>query len=428
MNPELATIEDSLLGAVMLDSRQFSDAAQIVDPGDFASEWRGNVWKTIAAMMAEGVAVDTVTVAGRSGADKKALLASVDACALASHAPDYAREVRLEADRRAVSRQAYDLHHLAKDADDPVGLAVTMAGGLRSRERRSASSLGDLLAERYETLTTPREFATFPLFSTVHLHFGDMFVIGSRRGIGKSALAAQVSDEWSQVYPTRIYSLEMSRYDWADRYITRHAGVTTNELDDGLAEDRADMVRLLTSDLHARQLDIADHIAGVDAMIADLRRFAADGGRVAIIDYLGLLVAKERGESRYEAVTDASRKLKLCALSTGLLLVVLSQLSRKTDPTGKERQPSMSDLRDSGAVEQDADGVLLLHRYATGDTAVRERFTADDYDLSSPWADDTSDLAQFDFAKLRRGECFRVPMWWSGPAQNFRRVDKRYRP
>lgn len=419
------TTESALIGAVLIDPRHFSGASQIVDAADFESARWASVWRAFAEMLAAGESIDAVTVATRSGAEKMALLDAQDSCAHSRNAPDYARDIRLAADRRAVSRRAFDLSITAKEDDDPIGLAVSMVGDMRAREHSSASTLGELLSARYETLTIARPYVQFPQFEDVHLHFGDLFVIAARRAIGKSSLAAQVADDWSETYKTRIYSLEMLRADWADRFITTSAGISVNDLDVGLTDERAEGVKLLTSDLHGRKLDIADHIVGVENLCADLRRFSMDGGRIAIVDYLGLLVTKGRGESRYEAVTEATRALKVCALQTGLLVVVLSQLTRKVDASGKEHPPTMNDLRDSGSIEQDADGVLLLHRFMPWEQdEAKSAFSATHnvHPLHDP--KDCDQLAQFDFAKQRRGESFKAPMWWSGPAMHFRRVTK----
>ena len=418
------TIEDALIGAVLLNWRVYSQCAQIVEPEDFSSERLGKLWKLLAEMISEGAAVDVVTVSQRSDIDRMVLLEAQDACAISAHGLDYAHAVRLAADRRMVARKASILSHTALDDSDPITLAAETLAELRTRQRESASSAAELLPARYEQLSTPRDFIGFPSFPSVHLHAGDMFVIGARRGVGKSALAAQIADEWSREYPTRIYSLEMLKGDWADRLIARHAGVSVNELDEGLTHEQAEVVRLLTSDLLALELSIADHISTVDALIADIRRFATEGGKIAIVDYLGLLVSKGRGESRYEAVTEASRRLKSCALATGIVLVVLSQLSRQRDVSGRDRLPSLSDLRDSGAVEQDADGVLLLHRFTPDDMKAREGFKKhwDVSDLTG--IGEADDLAQFDFAKMRRGASFAEPMRWSGPGQYFSRVPK----
>lgn len=418
------TIEDSLIGAVLLNWRVYAQCAQIVEPEDFSSERLGKLWRLLAEMTSEGAAIDVVTVSQRCDMDREALLEAQDSCAISAHGLDYARAVRLAADRRIVARKASILSHTALDDSDPITLAAETLADLRIRQRESASSAAELLPARYERLCVPRDFIEFPLFPNVHLHAGDMFVIGARRGVGKSALAAQIADEWSREYPTRIYSLEMLKGDWADRLIARHAGVSVNALDEGLTQEQAEVVRLLTSDLLGLQLSIADHISTVDALIADIRRFATEGGKIAIVDYLGLLVSKGRGESRYEAVTEASRRLKSCALATGIVLVVLSQLSRQRDASGRERLPSLSDLRDSGAVEQDADGVLLLHRFTPDDMKAREGFSKDWNVAELTGLEYADDLAQFDFAKLRRGKSVAVPMRWSGPGQHFSRVPK----
>jgi replicative DNA helicase len=155
----------------------------------------------------------------------------------------------------------------------------------------------------------------------------------------------------------------------------------------------------------------------LDALIADMRLFARRGGRVALIDYLQLAVPQT-----YEDVTEASRRLKLAACSTGLLVVAVSQLSRRsTRDDGSLRPPSLSDLRQSGALEQDADTVMLLHVYDRKDAAVRDDMRGDGYLLEF---DDGKKLGHVEFAKVRRGVPERIPAWFDGSEFRWTPVDR----
>ena len=90
----------------------------------------------------------------------------------------------------------------------------------------------------------------------------------------------------------------------------------------------------------------------------------------------------------------------------------------------REQTTSMNDLRDSGAIEQDADSVLLMHRFSPDDTGIRTKLN-EKYAVEDSWQPPDAELSQFDFAKLRRGKSFKSPMWWSGSGLHFSRIDKR---
>ena len=212
----------------------------------------------------------------------------------------------------------------------------------------------------------------------------------------------------------------MHASDWLDRLIMRRTPFDTNALDDGLSPEAADFARGAMAEVASWPLEVCDRNMGVTQIVSDIRRFGRRGGRVVFIDYLQLLVGKLGGESRYEAVTEASRLLKVAAQESGVLVVALSQLSRGSiGSDGKARRPVLSDLRESGALEQDADDVLLIHRYEDDDTVVRDALHKKRYLLEFE-----QPICDIHFAKLRRGVPKVVPSWWHGSDQTFTPIDR----
>jgi len=170
-----------------------------------------------------------------------------------------------------------------------------------------------------------------------------------------------------------------------------------------------------------------DATMNVGRLVADMRRFSRRGGRVCITDYLGLLVDREKGDSFYTAVTDASKRLKLAARQANVASFVLAQLSRKTvGESGAMRPPVLSDLRDSGAIEQDADNVILLHTYADDDRKIRDYLDERRFILEHDKSNGGKCMiASVDFAKMRRGPKRLVYAWWDAQDQRFFKMDSR---
>ena len=183
------------------------------------------------------------------------------------------------------------------------------------------------------------------------------------------------------------------------------------------------MARSAVAHVTSWPLEVSDRNMGVTQIVSDIRRFGRRGGRVVFIDYLQLLVGKGAGESRYEAVTEASRMLKVAAMESGVLVVALSQLSRGSVASdGSLRRPVLSDLRESGALAQDADDVLLIHRYPDDDTEVRGVLRQNKYLLEHELP-----ICHIDFAKLRRGVPRTTFCWWRGSDQDFSPIDREAR-
>lgn len=428
--------ERALLGALML-----ADVDPYVSADDFDAESHQLIYRAIAGLRAEGKPVDQKTVRVRMGDDAVAaiggpgaLLDIASAVPSAYHADSYAEIVRENARRRRVYRHATLAAKFAETGDAGMeSEAQAVVDSLEQHETKP-TAIGTLLDQRYTTLHKKRPYVSLDQFPGIHLHFGDFAILAGRPSTGKSALAQQLGEEWaSRNLRTRIYSLEMSDMDYIDRHLMRSMdAVTTDTLDDGLTPEMVERVKFSTKASHSWPLDIIDRPnMGVDGLVREVRRAGRKGTRIVIVDYLQLLVGKERNESRYEAVTEASRRLKLAAREANVLIVALAQLNRgSVKDDGTLRPPSMSDLRESGALEQDADDIILIHRYAENDEKIRQTLTGLDYTLEYDHDDvvggiQRKAICHVDFAKMRRGVTGKRFCWFDGPNQAFIPMDRK---
>jgi len=377
-------------------------------------------------MRAKGEPVDAITVSGTLGSEYKPLILDLmGAVPTAANARKYADTVSKHARDRRLINAAVAIEAAAYAGEDIDAAAlIDQADGVSG----GVLTLSEIQDARNPTLTQKRDYISLPEWD-VHLHYGDLTIVAARPSVGKSAFAGQLSDSFGQRgIKTRLYSLEMPAADWYDRLIMRHTHFTTNDLDRGLSESEAQYAVSATKEARAWPVEVCDDpTMNVARLVADIRRFARRGGKVAITDYLGLLVDRERGDSFYIAVTEASKRLKVCARQSEAVSIVLAQLSRKTaGDSGALRRPVMSDLRDSGAIEQDADNVILLHTYDDDDAKIREQLTEKGYILEfDKKYGGRCAIATVDFAKMRRGPKKCVYAWWDAIDQRFFPMDRK---
>lgn len=421
--------ERSLLACIM-----HADADVPVAARDFDHAGHRLIFDAITAVRARGRKPDPVTVAAELGdsldrfGGKPYLLEVSGAEATATNAARYAEIVGALARRRRLVEASVLIRAAAESGDDYDAFhAIEEATAEHPSYVRHASVV---LRERLESIGEKREYVWLERFPGVHLHFGDLCILAARPSVGKSAFALQLAAEFAERHlRIRVYSLEMHAEDWIDRLIMQRTPFSTDALDDGLTSDQASHVAAALGPVHDWPLDVCDRNMGVDQVVADIHRFGRRGGRIVVIDYLQLLIGAERGQSRYEAVTEASRKLKVAAAESRVLVLALSQLSRGSIGTdGKPRPPVMSDLRESGALEQDADDIMLLHRYDDDDLKaradLREKGYLLEYDGDVNLGEKRYPVCHLDFAKLRRGMPRRTMLWWVGEDQTFIEIDR----
>jgi len=391
--------ETAVAGALLVDDRCLDDVRRIVSPGDFADPDAADVLRAAMALQDAGGAVDPVTILeklGNSPASEAWIRAAMDLTPTAANAAAYAVLVR----RAALCRRLEDAARRAADAPDPTDaraaadelacIADELARVDAGAERPAGTGLvgpADAAArwlERYKTAKDDISAACCPTGSPRldallggGLFRGEMYVLAGRPGMGKTTFGLAVARRVAaRGEPVLFVSLEMPAYCLTAKRVAMDAGVSYTELlRGGLSpEDETDALRAAAA-LDDQPLYLLED-AGT---VAEIARAAArvPGLRLIAVDYLGLLRAGERCGNRYEEITRVSAELRALAKRLDLPVLALAQLNRETAARADKR-PTLADLRDSGAIEQDAGGVLLLHRdgyYAAGKAPETEPLT-----------------------------------------------------
>jgi replicative DNA helicase len=297
---------------------------------------------------------------------------------------------------------------------DVAAIQAEVDGAVRPADDSELAAIGDLIGgSLVRAVTPPTNEDRVPTgFMDLDSLFsggftpGQMVVIGARPAMGKSTLAQDFARGAAirNKIPTLIESLEMSRDDLSDRILCAEARIPLHHLRQGIVSD-SDVARAaarVQETIAEAPLYINDgallSLAGLRARVRNLVR--TKGLRLVIIDYLQLMQVG-RADNRQQAVADLSRGLKLLAKDFNISVVVLCQLNRGPEQR-VEKKPQVSDLRESGAIEQDADIVILLHR-------------EDAYDKESPRAGE----ADFIVGKHRNGPTATITTAFQGHFARF---------
>jgi replicative DNA helicase len=386
--PSAIEAEESLIGAMLLSPEAVSVAYETVQAEDFYRPLHGQIFGAIMALTHAGEPVDYVTVQAKlqergAAVIELAVLSSLQMnTPSAANAQHYAEIVRDKAQQRrliAVGGEIVDDSYVA--TDDVVGLIdeaerkINQIGDNRridtvSPLQRLLLSEADILEERGETrgqfngLETGYKSLDLILQG---LQPSSMTIIGARPATGKTAFALGILIHVGAVVkrPALFFSLEMSRQELAERILASTARIDSSKLRTGDLSD-ADWNRAHEAFgfLQSAQVFIDDNpsltVMDVRSRARRIKQQQGDLG-VVIVDYLQLMSSRGRAENRQVEVSDMSRSLKILARELQCPVIALSQLSRKLEDRADKR-PMMSDLRESGSLEQDADVVLFLFR------------------------------------------------------------------
>ena len=386
--PSAIEAEESLIGAMLLSSEAVSVAYETVQPEDFYRPLHGQIFGAIMALTHAAEPVDYVTVQAKlqergAVAIELAVLSSLQMnTPSAANAQHYAEIVRDKAQQRrliSVGGEIVDDSYVA--TDDVVGLIdeaerkINQIGDNRKIDtvsplQRLLLSEADILEERGETrgqfngLETGYKSLDLILQG---LQPSSMTIIGARPGTGKTAFALGILIHVGAVVkrPALFFSLEMSRQELAERILASTARIDSSKLRTGDLSD-ADWNRAHEAFgfLQSARVFIDDNpsltVMDVRSRARRIKQQQGDLG-VVVVDYLQLMSSRGRAENRQVEVSDMSRSLKILARELQCPVIALSQLSRKLEDRADKR-PVMSDLRESGSLEQDADVVLFLFR------------------------------------------------------------------
>ena len=387
--PHSLDAEKSVLGAVLIHNEAFNYAAELITSRDFFRDAHRRIFEKMEQLAERGDAIDLVTLKEeliRSGdledAGGPAYLASlVDGVPRSSNVEHYARIVKEKSALRALILASQQISARAYEAEDDPNLILDEAEQAifaiaEDRARIGFLSMRDIVSEslpKIEQLFEQKKLITGIATGftdldqmTRGLQPGDLVIIAARPSMGKTSLVMNIAEHASIKHGATVgfFSLEMSREQLFIRLLTSVARIDAQRLMTGSVGQRDYQSLSQAIGVLSDAKLFIDDTPGVTVleMRAKARRLAAEHGLgLLVIDYLQLMTGRGRFENRTLELAAISRGLKGLAKELGVPVVALSQLSRAPESRSDHR-PLLSDLRESGALEQDADVVLMLFR------------------------------------------------------------------
>lgn len=379
--PHNTEAEMSVLGCILLDAEVCDDVAMILRDGDFYRDANAKLFAQMVAMHNEGLKIDLTLLIERlktSGQFEAigghAYLAEVaHTVAVASHATHYAEIVRGKSTRRQILDAAYqavdDAFHAPDRAEDVLERAEASLAKIRGHEVNDPITIHDATIKAVENILAIQErgnttgvLTGLPAFDNDMggLFPGELTILAARPGIGKTSFALQVAYHVA-MRPRLVYfvSLEMSAVELSTRLACSLSGVSSRLVRTGrLTEQDTSRLTAAMNEQAVAALHIHDQASvTVAAIRRQIRKRKKHGLTLAVIDYLQLLTPEDRKIPREQQVARMTTALKHTAREYDIPILCLCQLNRQADG---EEQPKLAHLRESGAIEQDADMVLFL--------------------------------------------------------------------
>ena len=426
--PQSLEAEQAVLGSILIDSRCVADVIGILRPEDFYLQQNRDIYETIYTMFNFSQTIDPVTVLDKmremgvyQDNSRDYVLQLMEITPTAANAQRYANIVREKAMLRGLGQAASDITEMVHDQvgtpQEMLETAEKKIYALRKGERGdSLEHIGTVLHKVFDNLTelSQSDSAIPGLSSGLRdldmkingLNKSDLLLVAARPAMGKSAFALNIGVNVAKKYnkTVAIFNLEMSKEQLTMRLLASESFVELQKLATGkLSDEEWTKLSMAASSLSQTDIRIDDNPTVTVADInAKCRRLENLG--LVVIDYLQLMQGSGYGknsENRVTIVGEISRALKIMAKELNIPVICLSQLSRAVE-SRTDKRPILSDLRESGAIEQDADSVMFLYR--------------DEY-----YNENSEDkgLAECIVAKNRHGETGTVKMQWFGPYQTF---------
>lgn len=419
--PQSLEAEQAVLGSILIDSRCVADVIGVLKPEDFYLQQNREIYETIYNMFNFSQTIDPVTVLDKmrelgvyQDNSRDYVLQLMEITPTAANAVRYANIVREKAMLRGLAEAASDISETVyAQVGTPAEIlesAEKKIYALRKGERGdSLEHIGTVLYKVFDHLAElAQSDSAIPGLSTgLHdldmkingLNKSDLVLVAARPAMGKTSFALNIGLNVAKKYKrtVAIFSLEMSREQLAMRLVSGESFVDSQKLATGkLSDDEWSKLAMASAALSQTDIRVDDNPSiTVAEMNAKCRRL--DNLGLVIIDYLQLMTGSGYGkgsENRVTVVGEISRALKIMAKELNVPVICLSQLSRATE-SRTDKRPILSDLRESGAIEQDADEVLFLYR--------------DDY-----YNPDTEEknVAECIVSKNRHGETGTVKLQW----------------
>ena len=433
--PHSPEAEQAVLGSMLIDADCIKDVMDKLQPQDFYLQQNREIFETIYSMFIYSRPIDGVTVAremeknGVYRDDTRAyLLQLMEVTPTSANVMEYAGIIRDKALLRSMAKAAGDIAAMVQEgvgtAGDLLSAAEQKIYAIRQgRGSQEMATVGAVLNDVMEQLAKLTAGSEPPGLSTGlsavdrkinGLNKSDLLLLAARPGMGKTSMALNVALSAAKASgkTVAIFSLEMSKEQLVTRLLANEGLIENTRLATGnLRESDWEKIAQAASVLNQTNIRIDDNpLLTVADMNAKCRRLENLG--LVVIDYLQLMTSAGgkgySGENRQQAVADISRMLKIMAKELQVPVLCLSQLSRANEKR-EDKRPMLSDLRESGAIEQDADIVMFLYR--------------DDY-----YNEDSEkrNIAECIVAKNRHGETGKVELRWMPEYTAFSTLENRY--
>ncbi|NQT22840.1 MAG: replicative DNA helicase [Candidatus Omnitrophica bacterium] len=387
--PQNLEAESAVLGAMLLEKEAIGVAVELIDSFAFYNEANKIIFSCISKLYDLNKAVDTITLIEELKKESRldeiggptyitGLTASIPTAANIEYYLKIVREKAVLRNLISTSSQIIsESYDASSDVDTLLDKAERMVFDIASRKVESKTfSLKDIIKDSIETIDNlyqrkahvtglPTGFHDFDTI-TAGLHSSDFIVVAGRPSMGKSALVGCMAEHIGVVEkkPIAFFSLEMSKEQLVQRMLCSHAKVDSHKVRTGFLS-QSDWPRLVSAAGKLSEAPIfIDDTPGISVLElkAKARRMKSKHNiELIILDYLQLMRGPRGVDNRQQEISEISRSIKALARELSVPIIAVSQLSRAVEQRS-DRRPQLSDLRESGAIEQDADLVVLLLR------------------------------------------------------------------
>ncbi len=425
--------EQAVIGSILVDPSCVSEVIELLHSDDFYVEENRRIFETVYAMFNEAARIDAVTVLDRlklagyydDAGGRAYIMQLMDVTPTAANVREYASIVRDKSLLRSIALAAGEIQSTALAGEGEASYIAELAEqriyNIRhGREVKGLIPLKSALLDLYAKLDEiSKSGSEIPGISTgffeldrqlTGLNKSDLILVAARPGMGKTAFALNLALNGAKASRKAVvvFQLEMSRDQLASRFLSSEALIDSQKLKTGsLDPEDWTKIAMASNALSKLQIYVDDNPAITVAEIKAKCRRLGDSLGMIVIDYIQLMQSGgKRNDNRVQEVAEISRGLKIMAKELNVPVVCLSQLSRAVEGRSDKR-PMLSDLRESGAIEQDADIVMFIYR--------------DDY-----YNDESEDknIAEIIIAKNRHGSTGTANLQWIGQYTTFSNPDR----
>jgi len=426
-NPHDPKLERLILGALMLEDSYYR-VSSILSTEAFYDGRHQKIWEAIKARAEKGLKVDIMLVTEEMKKQDTLddiggpffLVSITDEVASTAHIEDHAHVLSKLHQRRQLMDTALKMYKAAsdrtKDVDETLQNSQKSLTGI-NKQGAKMQKLSQVMADALKSMEATKEgLSGVPSgFQSIDEVTGgwqptDLIILAARPGMGKTALALAFAKNASLTGPAAIFSLEMGSVQLGKRLISQDAEITSKAIRDAKLE-QYEWQQLTTSSEMLAELPIfIDDTPGISLMdlrsSATMLRMKYPDLQLIVIDYIQLMRG-DRSGNREQEISSISRGLKGLAKELNVPIIALSQLSRAVETRGGDKRPMLSDLRESGAIEQDADMVAFLYR-------PKYYHIDEDEDGNS-----TEGMAEFIIQKHRSGDLKTIKLHFTGKYTKF---------